>query len=239
MSPYKHPSKVTRVAATTGVAVALGTLGTTSPATAELLEFSFSTESGGAGSFILDTSVPADFTPFFTSLSTPFPFFPGAITNFNFSGLEFSEPIGVEASFGSLTNFEGNLLDILIRDIPNEGIDLLFLLSLSFEVPGPEPGAGFEVPGTEPGFLPDDPSAYSSLSFGSFAGYGGGFEALPGGDPFAAESGFFFSPVTSVAVRENSSESVPEPSSILGIGLLGFLPLKRILSSLDSQTERY
>jgi hypothetical protein len=74
--------------ATTGAAfIALGTFGT-APATAALIDFSFTTSSGGTGSFTLDTDTPPGSEPAILEPDIPEAvgiLYPKAVSNYSFS----------------------------------------------------------------------------------------------------------------------------------------------------------
>jgi hypothetical protein len=75
-----------------------------------------------------------------------------------------------------------------------------------------------------PDQLSDDPNDYFISTSGSFAGYGGLIGTF---------NSTQFSRIIGLTVnRENEPTPVPEPGTVLGLGLLGMWPLKRILSSL-------
>ena len=206
------------VVATVGVTIVLGTIAA-APATAALLNFNFSTGNGATGSFTLNTSIE-DSGPGSINL------FQNAITDFEYSGLGVSEPLTFEASKGN----PGPRTVFFIRGLPgstNPLFDFLFYLSLGFS----------DLNLAED--LSDNPADYSPFSsqngsadIGTFAGYGGGFELLPGGIS-SPSAGFFFTPVTSVTVASQAPAGVPEPRTVLGLGLLGMWSLKRILSSVQ------
>ncbi len=212
------------VVATVGATIVLGTIAA-APATAALLNFNFSTGNGATGSFTLNTSIE-DSDPGDIGL------FQNAITDFEYSGLGVSEPLTLQASTGN-TGTPAALTGFFIRGLPGGSLPgnpnplSTFILSLQFS----------DLNLAED--LSDNPANYSPYSlnggtdFGSFAGYGGGFELLPGGVYPLSLYGYFFTPVTSVTVASQAPAGVPEPRTVLGLGLLGMWSFKRILSSVQ------
>ena len=212
MYTLKQSMATTGVVATLGATIVLGALLTTTPANAALLDFNFSTRNGATGSFTLNTS-SLDTDP-----SPDFSLFPSAITDFEYSGLGFSAPLDLEAS----TPNPGPRTVFFVRGL--SGNNLLFDFGLEF--------SDLNLADN----LSDNPADYSPFSLdsyiGTFAGYGGGFELLEGGE-YPPSVGYFFTPITSVTVANQPSAPVPEPGTVLGLGLLGMWSLKRILSSLQ------
>jgi hypothetical protein len=217
MFTIKQSFPSTGVVATVGATIVLGTIAA-APATAALLNFNFSTGNGATGSFTLNTSIE-DSDPGDIGL------FQNAITDFEYSGLGVSEPLTLEAS----TPNPGPRTVFFIRGLPggtNPLSTYSFYLSLDFS----------NLNLAED--LSDNPADYSPFSLnggtdvGIFAGYGGGFELLPGGI-YPPSEGYFFTPVTSVTVASQAPAAVTEPGTVLGLGLLGMWSLKRILSSLQ------
>jgi len=222
MFTTKPSLSTTGVVATVGATIILGTI-TVAPATAALLNFNFSTGNGATGSFTLNTSIE-DSDPGDIGL------FQNAITDFEYSGLGVSEPLTLQGS----TPNPGPRTVFFIRGLPGGSLPgnpnplSTFILSLDFS----------NLNLAED--LSDNPADYSPYSlngvtdpeFGTFAGYGGGFELLPGGI-YPPSIGYFFTTVTSVTVASQAPAEVPEPGTVLGLGLLGMWSLKRILSSLQ------
>jgi len=215
MFTIKQSFPSTRVVATVGATIVLGTIAA-APATAALLNFNFSTGNGATGSFTLNTSIE-DSDIGGTGV------FQNAITDFEYSGLGVSEPLTLE-TWGS-----GPPQVFFIRGLPEDANPLF---SYSFYL-------GLRLSNLNLAEdLSDNPADYSLFSlngntdFGSFAGYGGGFELLPGGE-YTPNGSYFFTSVTSVTVASQAPAEVPEPGTVLGLGLLGMWSLKRILSSLQ------
>jgi hypothetical protein len=202
-----------KVVVTLGTTIVVATAASTTPTNAALLNFNFSTANGSTRSFTLDTSIQDS-----PSSGIDQGFYDNAISNFEYSGLAVSEPLDLEAS----TPNPGPRTVFFVRGLSEN--NLLFYLTLNF--------SNLSLSNN----LSDNPADYSPFSLGSdigsFAGYGGGFELLPGGEELEASLGYFFTPVTSVTVANQAPAGVPEPGTVLGLGLLGMWSLKRILSSL-------
>jgi hypothetical protein len=190
--------------ATTGATLALGTIGA-APSTAALLNFNFVTDNG-TGSFTLNTSI-LDIDP--TTSTTGFysqGLFPSAITNVKYSQLG-GNPSG---SLDLLTlegsnNFQPvSIWNFTFGDTP-----------FTFQFQG----------GRLVNQLSDNPEDYSLLSDFGIIIFPNYFRNPNDSSPDYGGS-------LSVSVVDNAA-SVPEPSMVLGLGLLGMWSLKRILSSLQ------
>lgn len=194
MFTMKQSMATAGVVTTVGATFALGTFGA-APATGAQLDFDFSTTNGKTGSFTLNTST-LDSEPGIDS-----GIFQNAITNFEYSGVGFSAPLGVRTS----TPNPGPRTSFYVSAFEGNTQDVLFYFNLDF--------SDLSLVND----LSDDPADYSlssvNGSFGAFAGYGGGFE---GSESEQSQYGYLYSPVTSVTV-------VPEPLTIIGSGMaIGF-----------------
>lgn len=204
MSTMKQSLTTAGLVATTGATLALGTIGA-APASATLLNFNFVTDNG-TGSFTLDTSI-LDIDP--TTNTTGFysqGLFPSAITNVKYSQLggNSSGSLDLFTLEGS-ADFEAvSIWNFTFEDTP-----------FTFQFQG----------GNLVNQLSDNPEDYSLLpDFGIiiFPNY------LRNPDDSSPDYGGSLS----VSVVDDPT-SIPEPSMVLGLGLLGMWSLKRILSSLQ------
>lgn len=197
---------------TAGATLAFGIIGT-APANAALLDFNFSTRNGSTGSFTLNTSIPNSNSDTYAN----------AVTNFKYSGLESSSPLNLFVVQRNLSDTSGTKTVLQVAGFPNFRLDLYFnnlnLVNRLSDNPSdysPYFATGDNVDGIFAG---------SQGIAGVFAGYGGGFESLPGGEKniLGGDLDFFYTPVTSVAV-------VPEGDTVLGsfvaLTFLGMVWLK-------------
>lgn len=185
-----------------------------SPAMATQLRFNFTTQSGGAGSFTLDTdtaAVPEAELPGFFTIREGNQAYLGAVSNFSFSSPSVSFE-NLEADYGVFPAVEfGALLGAL-------------------EV------AGAYTAVYAPAGCLFDPRAFCPTEFP--IAYTGDLAALPGelsDDPSAYAAGFDFASVdptgviTSDPLTSFTVEAVPEPGAILGLLLVGTWGLRTSL----------
>lgn len=204
MSTLKQSITTAGVVASTGATLVLGTIGA-APATAALLDFNFVTDNG-TGSFILDTSIQ-DIDP--TTSTTGFysqGLFPGAIRNVEYSQLggNSSDALDLFTLEGS-NNFQAvSIWHFTFGDTP-----------FTFQFQG----------GSLVNQLSDNPEDYSLLSDFGIIIFPNYFRNPNDSSPDYGGS-------LSVSVVGNAAP-VPEPSMVLGLGLLGMWSLKKILSSLQ------
>ncbi|MDJ0553267.1 MAG: hypothetical protein QNJ68_02245 [Microcoleaceae cyanobacterium MO_207.B10] len=208
----QHTISSRAVNSTIGLALGIATIGI-SPANAALLDFSFTTDEGGIGSFTLDTSVPRYpiYDPNIWGL------YPNSISNFNFSG---SQPA---ASGGYLWAIKYNeRLTFRINSAAYGGPSNVPGIPAQDDGPVSQLAFFFEFPETNE-FVPSEPSDYvPTFDFVGFTGY-------IIFDPGASEGEY----INSVTVSY-SSQDIPEPTSstaILSLGSLGAASLiKRLLN---------
>lgn len=188
-----------------------------SPAAAAQLRFSFTTQSGGNGSFSLETdteAVPESELPIFFTIREGNQAYLGAVSDFSFTSPEASFE-GLDADYGVFPAVEfGSLLGVP-------------------EVPG-----AYTAVYAPAGCL-FDPTAFCPTEFP--IAYTGDLSALPdlADDLSAYVEGFDIASVSPIGVIGSDPltsfnvESVPEPGSIAGILLLGMLSLGGSLKKLS------
>ena len=193
-----------------GAALAVVSSVLTLPAAAAQLEFSFTTESGGAGSFVLDTETTAELPSFFTIREGNQAYL-GAISNFSFSSPSVSFE-GLEADYGVFPAVGfGELLGV------------------------PEVEGAYTAVYAPAGCL-FEPTAFCPTEFP--LAYTGDLTALPGelsDNPEDYAQGFDFASVdeggviTSDPLTSLSVKSVPEPGTIMGVLVIGAVGLGKSL----------
>ncbi|MGD1897887.1 MAG: PEP-CTERM sorting domain-containing protein [Phormidesmis sp.] len=193
-----------------GATLAISSSAIALPAAAAQLEFSFTTESGGTGSFVLDTdttAVPEADLPSFFTIREGNQAYLGAVSDFSFSSPDVSFE-GLDADYGVFPAVEfGELLGV------------------------PEVSGAYTAVYAPAGCL-FEPTSFCPTEFP--IAYTGDLSALPdelSDDPEAYAQGFDLARVDEIGVITSdpltslSVKSVPEPGAMAGMLLLGAVGL--------------
>ena len=193
-----------------GTLLAISSLAISAPVDAAQLQFNFTTQSGGSGSFLLDTdtaAVPESELPAFFTIREGNQAYLGAVSNFSFTSPEVTID-GVDADYGVFPAVEfGSLLGV------------------------PEVLGAYTAVYAPAGCL-FDPAAFCPTEFP--IAYTGDLSAIPGlsDDPSDYSAGFDIAsvdPTTGVIISDPltsfSVETVPEPGTVASMVVLGMLSM--------------
>lgn len=190
------------------VLASLGTALTASPAYSALLNFSFTTEEGGMGSFTLNTSVE-DTRPDINV----FDVYPNAISNFNFMGTQPATAEGELIVQEDQIRINSAAYGGPFRPSVGDGPESQVILGLASAI--------------GPNFLPSDSAAYE-LSSASFSGV----LFSPGGNPSEAIDSLTVTPA-STPVSTPEPTALPSLIVLAALGVTGI----KVSSSLQSCSD--